>query len=186
MGLIFSSVVPVVWNDFQLSEKSEGVLIDWATEKEIDNKGFSVQRSSDGIEWIDIEFVNAKDINGSQYHYLDNRALPGVNYYRLKQEDLDGSFTYSVIKSIGIGKRKLNTDIRFYPNPVVDYINLEWNENEESQRVQIRNINNILLYDQFFYNTRQLNIDVVDFPAGHYILSIQAKDWAFNKYFIKQ
>jgi|GEM_PF-1788991 len=69
----------------------------WQTTNEQNNKGFTIQRSADGKDFIDISFVNAANTEATKhsYNYTDTHPLNGVNYYRLKIEDINGSFEYS-------------------------------------------------------------------------------------------
>ncbi|MBL7706618.1 MAG: DUF11 domain-containing protein [Taibaiella sp.] len=95
------------------------VLLEWSTQKESGNRGFAVERSRDGMEWIELGFVDSKgrqgnSINTLSYNYTDNRPLTGTNYYRLKQVDIDGREELSpVVKANFIQE----SHITVYPNP---------------------------------------------------------------------
>lgn len=53
--------------------------------------------------------------NAFNYNYIDMNPLEGHNYYRMKNYDLDGKFTYSKIIDV---YRDPNFSVRIYPNPV--------------------------------------------------------------------
>ena len=100
------------------AQNNNTVLLQWITETEINNKGFTVQRSADGVTWTDITFINSLAANGNSsvhlnYRYIDQTPLSGYNYYRLRQEDLDGTINYSDIQEV-----KLDiVGAQIYPNP---------------------------------------------------------------------
>jgi hypothetical protein len=89
---------PVTLTSFNARHKGNGVTIDWSTSQELNNKYFQVERSSDGsTNWTVISTVigagNSQVANN--YNSYDASPLSGVNYYRLKQVDDDGKFSYS-------------------------------------------------------------------------------------------
>jgi uncharacterized protein (DUF1501 family) len=78
------------------------VEIAWQTDNEINNRGFAVERSDDGRNFRRIGWVDAAPITGNSvkdYRFEDNNVLRGrTYYYRLKQEDLDGTYNYGPVK----------------------------------------------------------------------------------------
>ncbi len=78
------------------------VAIQWSTASEVNNDYFTIQRSSDGIHFTDIQIVDGAG-NSSMiqaYNDIDDDALDGISYYRLKQTDYDGQFSYSKIVTV--------------------------------------------------------------------------------------
>ncbi|MBS1623559.1 MAG: hypothetical protein JST83_06040, partial [Bacteroidetes bacterium] len=79
--------------------------LDWATASEINNKGFAIERSTDGREFTQIGWVDGHGNSNTQlsYSYSDRTVQPGaVYYYRLRQVDFDGQFVYSEIVSASL------------------------------------------------------------------------------------
>ncbi|MEJ7678927.1 MAG: hypothetical protein WKG06_13945 [Segetibacter sp.] len=77
-------------------------MLHWATVTEQNNTGFEVQRSSDAIDFSNIGFIETKSMNGNSnvkldYNFIDMDHYAISNYYRLKQIDKDGKYTYSHI-----------------------------------------------------------------------------------------
>lgn len=114
-------VLPVQYaSPLAASLVTSGVQLDWATGSETNNKGFNVQRSSDGSTFTTLGFVNSKVVNGTgsgtHYSFTDKTVTSGTYYYRLAQMDQDGTTTPSDIVSIYVsGKGTLALSI--YPNP---------------------------------------------------------------------
>ena len=89
----------------------------WATASEENFDYFEVQRAIGSIDFKpigEIKGAGADTHNIQEYEFVDEKPLNGINYYRLKSIDLDGTFEYSPIQSI-----KFSFDSRFqvYPNP---------------------------------------------------------------------
>jgi hypothetical protein len=78
------------------------IKLDWATASEINNKGFEIERSTDGVAFETIGWMDGHGNSNQQidYSYNDKTVAPNsVYYYRLKQVDEDGVFAYSNIVS---------------------------------------------------------------------------------------
>lgn len=74
-------------------------VLTWATATEINNDHFDIERSLDGINFIKIKEISGaiNSLNIKTYNYIDSSPSNGINYYRLKQVDLDGIYKYADI-----------------------------------------------------------------------------------------
>jgi hypothetical protein len=115
-------------SNFTASKKANTTLLNWFTASEINNDGFAVERSNNAKAWEQISFVkgNGTTTSTKEYNVVDNNPLKGINYYRLKQLDNNGKFTYSAIKSVYFSE-KGSKGLSVYPNPAntAIHINLE-------------------------------------------------------------
>jgi len=113
-----TSALPVELVSFTAKEQDHKVLLNWATASELKNRGFEVQRSGDGKNWDALGFLsgNGTATDAHHYAYLDEKPLPNVNYYRLRQMDFDDKFEFSPIRSVEI-KGHSPGDWKVYPNP---------------------------------------------------------------------
>ncbi len=94
---------PVTLIDFTaVYVKPKTVALTWSTASEINNQYFTVQRSTDGINFTDILVVAGAGTSNriNVYEEFDNNAPAGISYYRLKQTDFDGTYTYSGIVKV--------------------------------------------------------------------------------------
>lgn len=93
---------PVELSSFSAQPFSGRVALNWSTESESNNRGFRIERSSDGAAFEQIGNVEGHGTYTGHLDYTfdDNSPLDGVSYYRLRQEDLDGTFSYSDIKTV--------------------------------------------------------------------------------------
>lgn len=93
------------------------VKLEWQTATENNNDFFTIERSEDGINWTSVRTINGAGYSNSSLDYesFDYQPSTGSSYYRLKQTDYDGRYSYSQIKRI---RMNLKTDnILIWPNP---------------------------------------------------------------------
>ena len=96
------------------------IRVDWATASEVDNKGFQVWRSDDGINFNNIGWVDGHGTTSQQnnYSFDDHSVLPGIiYYYKLNQVDIDGQGTESWIVSAEITDGASLVISELQPNP---------------------------------------------------------------------
>ncbi|MDR0794008.1 MAG: DUF285 domain-containing protein [Chitinophagaceae bacterium] len=123
------AVAPVMFLSFKVqAQMNNTALLLWTTATETNNKGFYIERSKDGANWIDLEFVNSQAPNGNsslQYNYLYTDLTPptGENFYRLKQIDFNEAATYSAAQKINLNKQDttLNTPQKSVPREWHNY-----------------------------------------------------------------
>lgn len=117
------SALPVKWLSFDVIKQNNDALLNWSVDNEVDNKNYEVQRSINGINFTTIGTVDKVGNGNSTHHYTyTDHNLSGLNvpviYYRIKQVDIDGKYSYSEIRKLNMG---LQSDlITVYPNPVKD------------------------------------------------------------------
>jgi hypothetical protein len=118
-GRVFSlgsSPVPVTFVSFDgYISHDNSALISWSTSMEYNNKEFVVETSNDGIAFMQVAVVDGVGTTNNVSKYSIKVSNPS-KYFRLKQIDFDGIYTYS--KIIEISNNRLN-DISIYPNPFI-------------------------------------------------------------------
>lgn len=121
------------------------VQLNWSSVNEYNNDGFVIEHSTDGVNFKPIGFVRGlNSTTRSNYVYLHNNPVAGLNYYRLKQMDTDGKFTYSAVVTAKISQAPGN--ITIFPNPVKEVLKLKLTGYESaSAQVLITDVNGKLL-----------------------------------------
>jgi hypothetical protein len=100
------AALPIELLYFRAEQKEQQVQLSWATAKEINNDYFTIERSADGQNFSELLRVNGAGNSQQmqQYTATDASPLSGTSYYRLKQTDKDGTFSYSKVAAIQAGK----------------------------------------------------------------------------------
>ncbi len=125
-GIGTATALPVELVNFEGLLQDEMVLLTWQTASELNAAWYQIERSADGVNWANIGKVAAQG-NTNQAHdytFTDRSPLP-QGYYRLRMEDLDGSFEYSPIVSIQLKTKDFSLKT-LYPNPVNTELTLQF------------------------------------------------------------
>lgn len=96
------SALPIELIYFNATPNQKTVDLTWATASELNNDFFTVERSIDGLTWEPVLTVNGAGTTNQRTNYrdIDTRPAAGLSYYRLKQTDFDGKWSYSNIQSV--------------------------------------------------------------------------------------
>ncbi|HYG40925.1 MAG TPA: hypothetical protein VD908_20010 [Cytophagales bacterium] len=141
-----STTFPVTLLNFAGKYENNKVTLSWETVLEINNKGFEVQKSINGIDFIQIGFVPASTSTDLRktYSFEDHESKTST-YYRLKQLDHNGEFDFSKIVIVNIFNESLKND-QVSPNPFRDQFELELVKPDNlSIKVEIKNTQGISL-----------------------------------------
>ncbi|GAC1308265.1 MAG: hypothetical protein NVSMB24_21630 [Mucilaginibacter sp.] len=113
-----------------------GAQINWTTENEQNYTNFTVERSTDkGLTFTALG--NVASSSQGTYGFLDANPLLGVDMYRLKITDLNGTITYSNVVSLSYTSSPIviNNPLQVYPNPVANTLNLTITPNSSTTSV---------------------------------------------------
>lgn len=120
-----AALLPVSMKPLQASYNDGVSNISWVTESEINSNYFEVEKSSNAVDFTTIGKVYANGYSSRTltYQFNDVKAAAGINYYRLRIVDKDGSFTYSNIVAVNVTvKGFFVTGV--YPSPFTDKVNV--------------------------------------------------------------
>lgn len=146
------------------------VDLDWITASERNNDHFELQRSTNGIDFISIGTVAGAGTTQATtaYDFMDRAPMPGTNYYRLKQVDTDGTFTYSSVEAVVMDKVPGFT---LFPNPSQDIVFVSGLGPELANDLMIFNASG----QQIPFPRESISagrIDVSTLPKGLYIVRL--------------
>ena len=178
-------ILPVKLSLFEVKKYNSSVKVFWTTAQEVNSNYFTVQSSKNGRDWKDVSNINAAGNSNvtSNYLLVDNAPSVGVNFYRLKQVDVDGRIEYSTIKSVVFDDIK---DVLITPNPATDYIDIYLSRsNNSSTNISLFTANGELV-KQYVTNNLSYKINVANLPKGMYILNIVNNDKVITQKIIKQ
>lgn len=189
MGCDEASIpLPVEFVSFSASVISGEVHLKWSTATETNNRGFEVQRSN-GSDFITIGFVQGAGTTteARSYNFVDNSAATGVNSYRLKQVDLDGSYSYSSIIEVDVTTPLSFNLSQNYPNPFNPTTTINY---EIANPVNVSLIVYSILGEQVLVlvdnqftepGVHSVYFDASNLASGTYIYRIQAGEFVQTK-----
>jgi hypothetical protein len=165
------AVLPVSYQSFTAVEKNGTVLLNWITATEVNNNHFIVERSFDGIRFEAIATVNK---NAAGKYAQNDVAINGktVIYYRLKQVDNNGTYTYSQMVTVKLATA--GTGFQVSPNPFVERLSIQFNAAQKATAViRLVSLNGaqVLAKNQLLVkgnNTIEIN-GLTNLPAGSYV-----------------
>ncbi len=171
LSIPFNEPTLVSLLQFNATAQQGAALLTWITASEENNRGFNVLHSLDGKEWSNIAFVPTKAIDGNSktqlsYNYLDQKANLGLNYYRLMQTDVDGKYSYSIIRQVSIAQ---GAQVNIHPNPTTSLVNIGGLNGSEL----------VVVYDlqgkkmlETKATSQQITLDFSNFVSGVYTIQI--------------
>ena len=167
--------------------KDKGNNITWTTAHELNCDYFDIERSQDAISFEPITKLKGSGNSNSlqDYVYLDKNFKAGKNYYRFKQVDFTGEFSYSNIVMVNNDESK-NTVFELFPNPAKNILTVfVESKNNKTTSVRISNAFGQTLKEIVIANNQQNSIDVSAFSNGVYFATIFSDDEMQTKSFIK-
>lgn len=187
MALVYTpgNVLPVSWLSVTGQLSGAKAIIKWATSSESNTKHFEPEHSIDGISYAKIGVVTAAGNSShvQRYHFVHGLPVSGKNYYRIKQIDLDGRFTYSSI--IILQQRDLKMNIIIAPNPTGNETTLYFTEGG-TKTLQLLNMNGSVLLTENIGPNSKHSISLANLSAGIYLLRLQTKNGITTHKIVKQ
>jgi len=180
-------VLPVELIGFKATVNNKQIALEWQTASELDNKGFEIQKSIDGIAWDMIDFVEGQgtvfDLN--TYSYIDKAPAQGLNYYRLKQVDYDGAQEFS--KAISIKFNETRIDMKLYPTLAKEELNVDLtNFADKNVTINILNTNGQLLLNRVVNSSEIVTLNLIDLnlSEGTYYVRCHSERQTTTKKFL--
>ncbi len=185
-----SQALPIELLYFTAIKEKRYVKLTWETQTEINNDYFIIQRSKNGYDFEDIGKVDGAGNSALpvQYVYYDKHPYQGFSYYRLKQVDFNGDFSFSNIEDVYFETIEI---LDIYPNPADNHITIEVGapENIEVYTQITNSIGQLVLQNEIFVNSGKhyIKLDISAFPSGIYVFKIITPDGELaEKEFIKR
>ncbi len=189
IAILVGYSLPLKMGDFTATKKTSGIQLNWETFSEQNSSHFEVEHSTNGTNFNFNGRVEAKgqsDIKQS-YSFNDPAPASGINFYRLKLVDKDGSFTYSRVIAV---KSTNEMTLQLFPNPAKDVLQVQL---PSSQRETATIIITDATGKTHYTTTMKLqegnnaaSIPVQHLPAGIYYLIVDNGQGRQSKSFIKQ
>jgi len=171
-----ASPLPITLTSFDVTyaEQTNSILINWEVAAQLNNKNFVIQKTLDGINYMQVDTIpgagNAPFIKS--YSATDNYPIPGISYYRLEQIDIDGNSTYFPPTSIFVENIQSDS-IQLFPNPNKGVFVVTLSHVSASRTIKIYNTIGEQVYNAILNQVEGKNvIDISNQAAGIYFYGI--------------
>ncbi|MBK8611188.1 MAG: T9SS type A sorting domain-containing protein [Chitinophagaceae bacterium] len=172
-------VLPIYIIDIAARRQGANVLVNWSTKSEQNSAHFEVERSYDGVVYINVGQVQAAGNSSIQrnYQFIDIAAPSKMLFYRLKLVDIDARYKLSDIRVV---PKLENTDMEFlmYPNPASIGLNVVLNDvAAENMQLDIMNQTGQLVKTmQVLKGTQFIKLDISELPKALYMLKLTGRE----------
>ncbi len=172
-----AGVLPIELLSFDARTIPEGVELLWRTASETDNDFFSIERADDGLVFREIGRLPGAGTTllPQEYLFVDENPLPGTNYYRLRQVDFNGQFSYSPLRSVTFSRSI--SSLSALPNPTGDRLTLRWDQPAEPGAfLRIFRMTGEQVYqDRLAEGSNTYEADLSRLAPGLYFVEVQGK-----------
>lgn len=196
LSVLLTNPVPLSWLDFSGIRRGDDALLMWAVASERNTRSFIVERSLDGATFTSngsiLSMRNSNSINN--YNFTD----PGITnlgviiiYYRIKQVDIDGGFTYSRVIAIRVDRATNEPLISAFPNPFSQSITLKVtpvSAQDKTSSIELYTLQGALVYKKEIGRQGATITTLNDLPElarGLYILKTIVNDTPYTIRMIK-
>ncbi len=166
--------LPVNFGKFTAALQNNRVKLEWNTFSETNNEAFTVYRSTDGLNYTKIARQASKGNGANSYVAYDNSPLNGLNYYRLKQQDTDGTTTELGDDAVNFSLR--NEEVKAWPNPVEKILKLSFPAGKY-QSLRLADVSGRKLQEHTLNKTQsQAELDLSSYPKGVYLIALKGNN----------
>ena len=167
-----ANALPVEFLYIKATQERDVNKIEWATAMEENNSHFIVQRTHDGASWESLTEIGGAGFSSNvlKYEYIDMNPYMDVNYYRIMQVDYDGKYDYSDIVMVNSLVQQADINLKVFPNPATDKVQVQWGENEETGKVVVLGLNGKVVAEQLPDQHNNTTIDLTSIKNGVYFI----------------
>ncbi|MEZ4805262.1 MAG: T9SS type A sorting domain-containing protein [Bacteroidia bacterium] len=178
--------LPITLLNFNALPLEGNVIVKWTTTNEVNNNFFNVEKSIDGKNWISLAVIEgAKNSNMTlDYQHLDMNPVEGLQFYRLKQTDINGEFAYSQIVPVKFNS-DLNSDVVLFPQPAGSILNVAVGNSEDAS-ISVYNMMGQKLIEMNSLSGSVFQVDLSQLANGVYYLELNHDGVVSKSQIIKQ
>jgi alpha-tubulin suppressor-like RCC1 family protein len=159
--------LPVSWLNFSAQTHEAGHLLTWVLTEEYNNSHFVAQVSTDGVHFEDIGTIPSRGnaIGNIHYNFVNQAPKTGINYYRIKQVDVDGTTTYSNIVTLN----EAPLLVKAYPNPFQQGIYVQVGYADELINIEILDVTGRVVSSDRYNGGEIYHIGTQLSPGAYYL-----------------
>jgi hypothetical protein len=178
--------LPVELLSFTATCRNEEVVLNWSTASETNNDFFTIEKSNDAVTWTILTTVTGAGYSNSLNYYsaLDDQPYAGITYYRLKQTDFDGTYTYSQEVSTSCDENSPFT-VQVLNLNISHELQLIFSAEEGEQYIfSLYDMQGKLLMNKStiaISGTNEIHISLDDISEGIYLIALQNSEKFFGQ-----
>jgi hypothetical protein len=184
---LYSSTLPVVWSYVKGEIKTDKSYIDWATVNEQDALTFFIEYSASDREFVTVGEVKAAGNSSTtkQYQFIHAAPAKGMNYYRIRQVDKNGDFTYS--KTLQLLYHPDKKELLVAPNPATDQLYVISSSGKNVTKAELFDMSGKQVYVKQLNAGQQVySLDISSIQKGVYILKLYEETGVTTHRVLKQ
>ena len=189
-----SVVLPIELTSFTATCDGRSALVEWTTATERNNDYFSLERSDDAINFVEIVRVagTGNSIESIDYAYTDYGIHGGDNYYRLVQVDYDGTRTVSevIVANCIEPESDGEPEVLAYPNPFSSELTVVLdNFGNRAATIEVYDMLGKLIYTNKVaapQNSYETILNLSNLPPAAYTVRVSTNDFVINRNVVKQ
>ncbi|MEM6269341.1 MAG: T9SS type A sorting domain-containing protein [Bacteroidota bacterium] len=168
--------LPIELGSFSGKMTETGAELQWTTLTETNNDFFSLERSPDGNDFAEFAEIAGAGTSTTpqQYRFTDPAPFAGRTYYRLRQTDFDGTFSYSEV--ISVATQPVKPALVMGPNPSSGSLKLRFTGDGGAEAIQVavRDLHGALVHQEtpLVSPGQDHNLDLERFPDGMYLVRV--------------
>ncbi len=167
--------LPIELGEFNAVLDNNKIKLNWTTITEKNNDYFIIERSKNGESWEQLRQVKGAGTSSQLLNYkeIDYAPLDGISYYRLKQVDFDGKYSFSQIRAVD-SKNFQATQLDLYPNPVTgNVVTLNSERDIINGKLTIYSVAGNVVYEEDNLFGKTVELSTQNLSKGTYILEIK-------------
>jgi Secretion system C-terminal sorting domain len=172
-----SKPLPIGLTTFKGHCQNSMVTLNWTTATEVNNDFFNVEKSADGFSWDVLATVKGAGTTSAKttYSTIDEKPFAKLSYYRLKQVDFGGSYSYSNIVAVPIDAPD---GLLVYPNPSKSTFTVLASEIINPDQVRVTNSMGQDVPFSIENSNNRLTISIGDVSQGMYVIKVKTSSGA--------
>jgi hypothetical protein len=176
--------LPIELSELTYTCKDNSLQLNWATATENNNDYFTIEKSMDALNFVEIGTVKGAGNSNTElnYEFTDVNLQKDVSYYRIKQTDFDDTFTYSSLISPTKCKPIFDFQFEIFPNPSATDLNIK--SSVLNTKIVVLDFLGKIIFESNI-ETGNIVLDVSQFESGIYFVQMISEGETQSKKFIK-
>jgi hypothetical protein len=171
-GFTTFNILPVQLLSFTAIPRGSQVALTWKVTDQVNINSYIIEHSINGTAFTSIQTVTAAANNDVTYKAIHANPANGINYYRIRIINGDGSVKYSEIRIVLFNGRGI---VSIFPNPTTDHVNIQLSESWQGKDLSIKIINQLgqsIIFKHLVNASQVETINVSKLPVGIYAVHL--------------